>query len=141
MNDEQQGAASAALVLNEYPPNIEEIRETFDLKGNEVFAYAPHIYNPSGGPLTPALIAHEKVHIEQQGDDAAAWWKTYLLDPGFRMNQEIAAHQEEWRVYRRQGHRHHKRSKMLQYIVSRLMTLYGFDLSPSEAKSMVLGVA
>ena len=53
-------------IRNEYPPNIDEIREVFPITGNEVFAWMGIIYAPNGKPVPPWITHHEQVHFEQQ---------------------------------------------------------------------------
>lgn len=89
------------------PPNFEAILEVIPdaAKPGIIFAYAPDIYvpNPSkfGGAfsrLPPSLVAHEKVHLAQQGFEGGppAWWSRYLTDPVFRFDQELLAHRVEY---------------------------------------------
>ena len=84
------------VTSEEFPPNIEEIREAFDLSGDELFCYGEVIYNPSKKTLTPDLINHEMVHAEQMHGQIEKWWKLYLKDPVFRASQEIPAYQVQY---------------------------------------------
>lgn len=86
-------------IRHEWPPNIDAIRERFQLCGREIFAYDGVIYHPGGGILTAPLIAHERVHFAQQGDDPAGWWDRFLNDSSFRYEMELEAHREEFRVF------------------------------------------
>ena len=81
-----------------FPPNIEEIRDTFELSGNEIFAWDGTIYSPSKN-LPAWLVEHERVHFEQQDGNPVGWWKKYLSNTQFRIEQEIPAHKEEYRVF------------------------------------------
>lgn len=90
---------SKVEVKKEWPPNIDAIRKRFELTGKEIFAYDGVIYHPGSGQLTAPLIAHEKVHFAQQGDDPAGWWDRYLTDNSFRYEMELDAHREELRVF------------------------------------------
>ena len=82
--------------MHGFPPNVNQIEERFSVGTGTIFTYAPSVYVPSGRPLTGSLIAHERVHIGQQGDDPAAWWDRYLDDVEFRLEQEVEAHRAEW---------------------------------------------
>ena len=64
-------------ILEEYPPIIERIRETFELKGREIFTWGDIIYNPSGVYISDELFAHESIHEEQQGKEIEQWWEKY----------------------------------------------------------------
>lgn len=82
-----------------YPPNIADIVERFPaIKGRTdiAFAYAPHIYLPSGRMPHPALEAHEKVHIKRQGVDPRGWWRCYMDVREFRFDEEAYAHAAEY---------------------------------------------
>lgn len=81
-----------------YPPNIETIRKVFTIPDTAVFAYGDTIYNPNGGTVDKALIAHEEVHERQQGDNPEDWWARYLVEPAFRVAQEIEAYQVQYEV-------------------------------------------
>lgn len=89
------------MIRRAYPPNIAEIRKVFPVDESFIFTYAPHIYVPSGRPLSVQLEAHEAVHIRQQGDYPAVWWARYLYDPTFRHEQELEAHRAELRAVKR----------------------------------------
>lgn len=81
-----------------YPPNIDAIEVVFpDIrKMPVVFCYGDTIYNPDDKrPIPKHLEVHESIHMQQQelfdgGPDA--WWKEYLKDPIFRIEQEIPAY-------------------------------------------------
>ena len=117
-----------------YPPNIKAVRKVFPLTGGEIFAWGDTIYNPGGGALTPWLIEHEEVHQKQQGDDIDGWWARYLIDPAWRLEQEMEAHQVEYRSYCS----HHKdRNQQMRYaamIARRLSSpMYGKIVTYREA--------
>ena len=83
-------------ILENWPPNIDQIREHLTLTGEEVFTYGSTIFNPSGKSLTPDLINHESVHIKQQGKEPEKWWTLYLDDPLFRGAMEIPGSQVQY---------------------------------------------
>jgi hypothetical protein len=79
------------------PPNIEQIAVVFPRRGSKViYAYGDTIYNPSGGPISPALMAHEEMHGKRQRvNSVETWWEQYLKDPEFRYHEELIAHAVE----------------------------------------------
>lgn len=83
-------------ILNEWPPNIKEIRKHFTVHERVLFTYGSTIYNPSGENIPDHLIVHEEVHEKQQGNDPAAWWKKYFTDTEFRIEQEIEAYHAQY---------------------------------------------
>lgn len=84
-------------VLSTYPPNFAAVHKFFRLKGRPdvVFAYAPHIYNPSGRPLPADVVAHEHVHLSRQGDNPKEWWRRYMNEPVFRFEEEVLAYRAQ----------------------------------------------
>lgn len=81
-----------------FPPNIDAIEQTFpDIrKMPVVFCYGDTIYNPDATKSVPLhLQAHEEVHMQQQelyDGGPEAWWREYLDNPQFRIEQEIPAY-------------------------------------------------
>ena len=124
------------------PPNRAALEGRFGpLPDTVIVTYAPHIYVPGGGKLTPALEAHETVHLGQQGNDPAGGWERYLADDTFRLEQELEAHRAEWRVARAEITDRNRRTRELHLISRRLASpLYGNMLTTAEATRMV-GVA
>src|SRR3990167_5904365 len=83
--------------INDYPPNIEQIRAAFPLHKGIVFTYGDTIYNPDGGFIDQHLEAHEATHALQQaliGVDR--WWDRYIRDPVFRFRQELEAYRAQY---------------------------------------------
>lgn len=77
------------------PPIYDEAAARFTLRGREVFAYGDTLYNPSGIPISPDLMVHERVHAGQHRHypgGPAAWWRQYLDDPAFLSSQEGEAY-------------------------------------------------
>ena len=126
------------LELRRFPPNIEEIRKVFPLTGEEIFAYGNTIYNPSGITLSPELQAHEEVHAKQQAFDPRGWWDRYLIDPQFRLEQELEAHQVEYRTFCRNHKDRNLRNRYLMAIAKRLSgPVYGSIVSQKEARKLI----
>lgn len=85
-------------VKTEFPPNIEDIKNVFTINDTTVFTYGSDLFNPHNCPLDIPIMEHEALHSRQQGDDPAGWWKKYLEDVEFRMEQELAAYQIQYFV-------------------------------------------
>lgn len=83
-------------IVKDVPPNYNEILKRFNVEHMKiVFTYGATIYNPSGIDLPFHVIAHERVHCEQQqyDDDAAKlWWERYLSDTEFMLDVEAEAY-------------------------------------------------
>lgn len=94
----------AVEVVDGLPPNIEKILEEIPavekyLGRGVVFAWDGVIYAPGRLAVDPWIVEHEMVHFEQQDGDPIAWWDRYLVDPRFRLDQEIEAHAAEYAAY------------------------------------------
>lgn len=83
-------------IVQGFPPNIQRIWKTFKTPPNAVFTYGDTIYNPSGGDIDTYLETHEATHMRQQGDNPFIWWKTYLINKKFRLDQEVEAYQNQY---------------------------------------------
>lgn len=130
-------------VLNGFrPPMFDEIDAAFHVAGKPViFTWGEAIYNPESAPITPALMIHEAVHARRQGDDPAAWWRRYLVEPAFRLDEEIRAHVAEYGAICAAGNRHLKRFH-LKLIARRLSgPLYGQIIPFAEARRILLDAA
>jgi hypothetical protein len=119
------------MILVERPPNFELILKAFPNadKPGVIFAYGDHIYNPSGRPIPPALLAHEAVHCDRQMNVSHGpldWWAQYLTDPEFRYREELAAHVAEFQV-QAPGIDRNSRAKLLMSTAARLCApLYNY---------------
>lgn len=123
------------------PPNFRAIVAVFPFAKREgvIFTYGDTIY-VNGEPNLPVqLKAHEACHIDQQkrcgGPDA--WWERYLLDPTFRLEQELVAHRAEYRTLKHLDRNGAARS--LDFIASRLASpLYGELISKAQARRAIV---
>ena len=90
-------------IINERPPKWvwDECRKSFKIdEENIVFSFGNIIYNPRCIDIPDHLMVHEEVHGVQQNHndaDAAVWWKRYLEDPKFRIEQEVEAYAAQYR--------------------------------------------
>jgi|3_EtaG_2_1085321.scaffolds.fasta_scaffold00178_31 hypothetical protein len=146
-------------IIREYPPNINEIRKSFPVKGKSViFAWGEDIYNPNGVQIPKHLIAHEAVHMARQRafvinlhgaiwegiTDASRekgvwdWWNCYINDIKFRFDEELPAHQAEYLWFLQNGAHRPERRRAISEISRRLAgPLYGRLISKSAAKEML----
>jgi hypothetical protein len=129
-------------IIFDRPPLFDEIDARFHIAGQPViFAWGERIYNPQRIHIGPELMAHETVHGLQQGNDIEGWWRRYIDDTAFRLEQEIPAHQAELRVLWETGNRQDRR-RALKRTASRLAApLYGRMITPARARQILNGVA
>lgn len=115
---------------------FDEIDAKFDLKSQRgvIFAWGDRIYNPDKIEVTPALMAHERVHGERQGTDPEWWWRRYLDQPAFRLDEEMPAHQAEYREFCATHKDRNARARYLFGCGQRLASpLYGGLISAPDA--------
>lgn len=129
-------------IITARPPNFSEILQAFPMAANSgvIFSYAPDIYAPSGRDLPPELLDHESVHIKRQIDmGVEAWWKYYLIDDEFRYNEELLAHQAEYKKLCEMYTDRRSRRSSLKYVAKKLSApLYGRMISFQQAQEDIL---
>lgn len=94
-------------VIRAFPPNFSAIAKVFPIKGKPgiLYAWGDTIYNPSDVKVTPWIRDHEEVHGKRQMSigflysGTERWWTNYLVSPQFRLEEELLAHQAEYRSY------------------------------------------
>lgn len=82
-------------IINNWPPNIEDIKQALEINEKCVFCYGDKIYAPDAHEIPPEIIYHESIHSKQQGNNPKEWWYKYLLNKGFRLDQEIEAYAKQ----------------------------------------------
>jgi hypothetical protein len=126
-------------ISTEKPPIYDRAAQVFDIPATAVFTYGDTIFSPSGATnFSVDLVAHEKVHMRQQGDNPEEWWELYLTNREFRLEQEVEAYREQYRVYCNGESRSAKRFKFLQTIASDLASpMYDVDITLFGAMKMI----
>lgn len=130
------------MVSLEYPPNIKEIRKVIDLSKfpNAVFTYGHTIHNPSDNPIDEPLQLHEAQHSLQQDQVGGPkkWWKRWLSEPTFRLEQEIEAYGMQWRRFCELHTDRNRRALFLHRVASDLSSeQYGKVISLVEARNRI----
>lgn len=128
-----------------YPPLIDEIDKVFNVRGKPIaYAWGDTIFNPLGGNLGSEIIVHEQVHGDRQGADVEAWWRRYLVDEAFRLDEEIPAHVAEYKKLC-EAHRpswpnaRRLRRVMATHVAKKLSSpLYGGLISFEAAKKLLV---
>jgi hypothetical protein len=132
-----------------YPPMIEMIDAAFSVRGKPIlYAWGHTIYNPLGVEVGPELVAHEHVHAMRQGTDIEGWWRRYITEPAFRLEEEIPAHVAEFKELcvihapKWQGSRRGLRRMLAGHVASKLSApLYGGLISFEQARRTILAEA
>jgi len=129
-------------IVIEYPPMYEQIADKFDLHPSDgvIFSWGDVIYNPGDIDVGPELLAHELAHGRRQGTSKVKiikWWRKYMDEQRFRLNEEIYGHRAEYEYLMANGNRHERRSA-LKHTASRLAApLYGSMITQADAKGVL----
>lgn len=116
-----------------WPPNIKKIKKILTPAEGMVFTYGDTIYNPSGAYVADHLQIHEQVHMAQQ-KKPETWWNKYLIDPRFRLEQELEAYRAQYKFAEKAIKDRNQRARFLHAIASDLASKsYGGIISYLEA--------
>ena len=120
-------------IVTHYPPNFSLIAKHFPIGPTSVITYGDLVCNLSGLSLPQHIIEHEKVHVRQQ-TDPEAWWKRFITDPEFRLEQELEAYRTQWKFIKTAVKKRHLRTQILVVLANQLSgPSYGKMISYSEA--------
>ena len=125
------------LFKTDPPPNFALLQKELGVEWKDIaIVYGDTIYSPK--PVEDDILAHEMVHVRQQtAMGAEAWWKRYLEDPGFRLDQELEAYHAQYQFWKD----HIKNREMLSRVLARmahdLCSMYRLKLTPDVARSMI----
>jgi hypothetical protein len=78
------------------PPIYKRLHDDFGVEWKDglVITYGDTVHCIR--PLTPDLVAHEQIHIDQQlAFGVEAWWDKYISDAKFRFDQEVKAYKNQ----------------------------------------------
>lgn len=128
------------------PPNFDAIVRVFPLaaKNSVLFTWGYAIYSPGGDYVSPELLEHERVHAARQAlTTPEAWWDKYLVDPEFRLNEEVPAHKAEYQEWCKTHRDRNSRAKHLAHVAMKLASpLYvGLGavrlITPAQARELI----
>lgn len=138
----------AQRVIVDRPPMFAAIDAVFKVAGRPIlFAWGDRIFNPLNVAIPAELVAHEAVHGQRQGGDVEAWWSRYLVDPTFRLAEELPAHVAEFKSLCEQHapHWHSQngmRKTMAAHVARKLAApLYGSLITFAAAKREIRAAA
>jgi len=103
-----------------------------DFEKGVTFTVGDTIY--SKGEISPDLLEHEKVHIEQQKEGWREWWERYFTDPGFRTSQELQAYKKQYNWVLKNINDRNEKARYLMFFAQSLSgKMYGNVLSLQDA--------
>lgn len=128
-------------IVAAFPPNIAAIHTAFGVANSPgiIFTYGDTVYCPSGRTLSPELQAHEQVHVDRQlAMGPEKWWDEYIINPEFRLAEELPAHQAEYKLFCDRHGERKQRNDYLYFVAGRLSgPLYAGLIGPAKAASMI----
>jgi hypothetical protein len=126
------------LIVKAFPPNIDDIRARFNPPPGTVFAYDDTIYSPHSATLPAELVAHERIHFGQQARAGGpkAWWRRYLDDPAFRLEQEVEAYRAQYRLVAQLA-RPERRRRLAHICATLASGMYGRLVTKEQARELV----
>ena len=127
-------------IVQAFPPNIDEIRARFNPPPGTVFAYGDTIYSPARVDLPADLVAHEKVHFTQQAAAGGpeAWWRRYIDDPEFRLDQELEAYRVQYGTLADLP-RPERRRRLAAICGQLASSMYGSIVTKEQARRLIAG--
>jgi len=122
-------------VVRKEPPIYKTVCQAFKVKIEAYFTYGGKIYITGNLPYPPDdILAHEKVHIQQQGKDSALWWGKYLRDTKFRVEQEAEGYAAQYRFLTKDCRDREKNFRVLHNLAQTLSgSLYDHCVSYQDA--------
>ena len=127
-------------IVNDWPPNKEQILARFPVEGVCVYlTYGDTIYNPTGGEIPEDFIVHEQVHIEQQKayGGPEKWWNSYISDWLFRIQQEAPAYGAQIAFIRRKNGRAVAEKRLNEFVKYLKSPIYDCPLHALEIRRML----
>ena len=121
-------------------PLLFKVKKKFDLTfkqlENIIFTYGDTIYHSKDMPAH--LVAHEITHVfQQQKFGVKEWWKKYLEDPEFRLEQELEAYRQQYKVAKARNEV--ESAFVLEKISEDLSSeIYGNIITTGEAKTRIM---
>lgn len=148
-------------IVTERPPEwiMTGCLDQFRININTTYwTYGDILYNPGGGEIPDHVIAHEEQHVKQQSwdylktvikpeeiteeveasDARDFWWKRYLTNPRFRLEQEAEAYGVQYRFFRERNKDRNKRTRFKHALAAQLSgPLYQLAVSHDQARSLI----
>lgn len=122
-------------VIRGTPPNFPELAAFFPTDAQTCFCYGDTLYTRSDEELPADVLAHEAVHARQQ-EMPELWWHRYLIDPVFRLDQELEAFAVQYNFVRRHMPRAAKEA-LFDFADALSGPLYQLDIGHMQAELLI----
>lgn len=112
---------------------LERYKQIFTVTPNTVFAYDNEIYCDTEVPLD--ILVHESKHIERQNKVGADYWvEKYLVDPNFRLEEEVLAYRQQLQAFTDRNERYKVKLECAKTLSS---GLYGNIITYEQALKLL----
>lgn len=120
----------------EKPPIYQRLHDIFGVEWDKgiIIAYYPNIHCFFN--INEQKVHHEAVHLIRQKDmGVELWFKQYITDPGFRLNEEILAYNVEIKWIKENIPGRNERRFLINQIYDDISSsIYGHIINRKEAK-------
>lgn len=114
-------------------PFLVEYKKKFEITDKTIFACFPDIY--TNYPLTPDLLIHEMVHLQQQERDGLVEWVHDFLEyPQKRLEYELEAYRKQINSIKDRNEKVKLRFKCAEQLSSKL---YDLNITNEEALNLL----
>lgn len=132
-------------IIKEKPPEwiMQGCLSQFRVNVERTFwTYGYEIYNPGNIQIPDHIQAHEERHMVQQAEYEGgkdAWWREYLSNPRFRMEQEAEAYGAQYKYFcKRMQSDRNQQARFLHTLAGQFSgPLYQLALTHTQATEMI----
>jgi len=127
-------------ILEQFPPNINEIRQYLDVdKHKPFFCYGNTLYNPFKQIIPEDILFHESIHAKQQTNYFSPdfWWQKYLMDREFRKEVELEAFARQYLWLKQYVPEKAYREALEDFSVILSSDLYDLNLNKYQARTLL----
>lgn len=129
-------------ISTDFPPVYDAAIKKFggaaDFNKGIVYTYGDTVHVKKG-VLRDDVEAHETVHVVQQTKypgGAEAWWKRYMEDPKFCLDQELEAYRAQYKFVLKNYHKR-QHFEMLKFYAECLCKIYDLKIGMFEAMNLI----
>lgn len=125
------------------PPVYEAVRKAWGLDWETrgvVMVYGDTIHQSFPEKMDPDLYVHELVHVRQHTaypGGAEAWWKRYMEDKTFRIDQELEAYRTQYKWCQENVDRNTRRAILKHCAKDLSSDLYGNVMTYDQAVDLI----
>lgn len=136
--DKEETKPSSMILSKEIPPIYETLHKTFGVEWDSgiIITYGDTVYCKYD--LPEQKLVHEQVHILQQ-KNPKEWWEKYLLDPTFRLFQEMEAYRAETQYLKQTIKDRNKLALRVHHLCNDISSqMYGGIIPYKDAKEILM---